>query len=287
MTNIISTLSELYSWLSHNENPAFVPTMGALHEGHLSLIRAAKETGKPVLVSIFVNPAQFAPHEDFSQYPRDPEGDLKQLKKAGADAVWFPSQEEIYPNRERPQVPVLPNIFSELEGEVRPKYFFGIAQVIIRLFQLVLPGTVFFGQKDYQQTRLIKWLIESTHSSVSSHIMLTICPIVREKYGLALSSRNNYLSQSQRETATILYKSLIVAKQAFQAGERLPEHLEKIAQDTIQTQKEAHIDYVEVRDAQTLEKVSYIRKPVVMLLFVRIGGVRLLDNMIFSLETSG
>lgn len=283
----IYSFSELSSWLLKNPNPAFVPTMGALHDGHLSLVREAKKSDKPVLVSVFVNPTQFGPNEDFEKYPRDQKGDAEKLVSAGADAVWFPENQDMYPEQStviRSQlteipIPPLPSVFSELEGEIRPTHFLGVAQVLQRFFDIIRPSSAFFGQKDYQQTVLVKWLVKS----MNLPIRIVICPIVREVHGLAMSSRNEYLALEKRKAAGILYRSLQEVKRRFLVGERNPDVLAKGICSILGSKRHIDsIDYVEILSADTLEKISIIKNPVVVLLAVRIGRVRLLDNIILA-----
>ncbi len=276
---ILKTLSQLHTWLSQNPHPSFVPTMGALHAGHLSLVKKAKQSTKPVLVSVFVNPAQFGPDEDFQTYPRDEKKDAKLLESAGADAVWFPTEEDIYPDGKRPKILHLPDIFSELEGRERPGHFLGVAQVITRLFSLVKPSKAFFGQKDYQQTILMHWFVEELNIPTA----IVICPIVREQNGLAMSSRNEYLSPQEREAAAVLSQSLFLAESAFKEGNTDIKYILSKARNLIKKQREVKkIDYLEIRDAGTLAPISKITRPAVILLVARIGKVRLLDNIILS-----
>src|SRR3990167_9007364 len=196
----------------------FVPTMGALHEGHLSLIRAAQRDCKRVVVSIFVNPTQFEPHEDFEVYPRDLEGDRALLKEMGVTEVWLPSIREIYPEGVEQVVRIFPpdSLIQILCGKDRPHHFSGVARVVKRLFEHVQPTDVYFGQKDYQQTRVIDWLIQAYFPSIRLHVE----PTVREQNGLALSSRNSYLSAEERHVAPQLHDSLQKVRSYFGEGVR-------------------------------------------------------------------
>lgn len=255
--------------------------MGALHEGHLSLIEFAKKLEKPILVSIFVNPTQFGPNEDLDRYPRDNEGDTKKLQNAGVDAVFFPTEAEIYPEGKTPKIPPLPSVFSELEGEIRPGHFLGVAQVLTRFFEIISPSDIFFGQKDYQQTVLVKWLISVLHIPSKIHV----CPIVREETGLAMSSRNAYLQNEKRHVASVLFRSLAEGKALFGAGERDPRIIRnRVLEILMQEAEITSIDYVNIRDAETLEKIKTMNQLTVLLLAVRIGKVRLIDNMLLKEE---
>lgn len=253
--------------------------MGALHAGHLSLVQAAKETGKKVLVSVFVNPAQFGPNEDFDAYPRNHEEDAKKLKKAGVSAVWFPTEEDIYPNGERPYIHTLPHVFSELEGAIRPTHFLGVAQVLHSFFSLVEPEDVFFGQKDYQQTVLVRWLLKEYFPDIT----LNICPIIRESNGLAMSSRNEYLTDTNRYMAKILFSSLQEAKKMWKEGERNPSLLEARVASLMQKSSCVEmLDYAEIRHSKTFTRFleNEATEKAVFVLVARIQGVRLLDNIL-------
>ena len=273
----LRTLQELSHWLAEHPQPALVPTMGALHAGHLALIQAAQAIGQPVLVSIFVNPAQFGPDEDFADYPRDTEGDLAKLEAAAVDAAFLPHMAEMYPGNRKPKLPVLPEVFSELEGEVRPGHFAGVAQAVFRLFQLIRPQVAFFGQKDFQQTVLVRWLVRSC----GFETQIEVVPTVRETSGLALSSRNAYLSEQERIAAASLYQALQAGQRRYAVGERNAEHLIR----TVQQQLEAEpafesIDYVDIRGPHFFDKVHWVAKPSVLVAAVRMGKVRLIDNVI-------
>ncbi len=304
----IHNLQELSWWLAENPQPAFVPTMGALHDGHLSLLKAAKknlssisplslsppsppyqgggitnsayqreEKSHPILVSIFVNPAQFGPHEDFAAYPRDFEGDLAKLAAAGADAVFLPEQQHIYPGARLHQIPELPKIFTELEGAIRPGHFEGVAQVLFRFFQLIRPQVTYFGQKDFQQTVLVKWLVRTCKFETE----IVICPIVRETSGLAMSSRNAYLSDEQRQNAATLFAALQKGKRLYEVGERDSRNIIRGVEGILETAGVfASVDYVDIRGVDFFENVHWIAKPSALVAAVRMGKTRLLDNMI-------
>lgn len=271
----------MQSWKEKNPEIAFVPTMGALHEGHLSLVHAAKKTEMPTLVSVFVNPTQFSPDEDFAAYPRNHKEDAEKLKSVGTDAVWFPTKNDIYPNEEKPNIHTLPPVFSELEGEVRPTHFLGVAQVLHQFFSFLSPKSVFFGQKDFQQTVLVRWLLQTYFPNISLHV----CPIIREKNNLAMSSRNEYLSLQNRKCATVLSASLFAAEEKWNAGKK---DIKKIIDDIKKTLEKADcvekIDYIEARNAETLEQITKKHMPekIVFLLAAQIQRVRLLDNIVLS-----
>lgn len=295
----IHNLQELSWWLAENPRPAFVPTMGALHDGHLSLVNAAKENlhsvsplipnpprsplvrgeekGRPILVSIFVNPTQFGPNEDFASYPRDIEGDIAKLAACGVDPVFLPEQQHIYPHDRLHPVPELPKAFSELEGAIRPGHFDGVAQVLFRFFQLIRPQVAYFGQKDFQQTVLVKWLVRTCKFDTE----VIVCPIVRETSGLAMSSRNAYLSDEQRQNAATLFAALQKGKRLYEVGERDAKNIIRGVQDFLQTAAVFdEIDYVDVRGIDFFENVHWIAKPSALVAAVRVGKTRLLDNVI-------
>lgn len=274
---ILRTDSQLHSWISDNKNPSFIPTMGFLHNAHLELMRQAQQLQKPVLVSLFVNPAQFAPGEDLEVYPRDEEGDIEKLKTIGVDAVYIPSVAEMYPDGVQKTDIELPKMFSEIEGEIRPGFFEGITEVLIRLFEKIEPGNVFFGQKDYQQTLLVQWLVLYKNYPIQVHI----CPIVREKDGLAMSSRNAYLSDAERQSAVRISEGVFLVKDRFEAGERNATVLESFLEEYLQKDPlTSQIDFLEIRDAKSLKRVKKITEPVVLLVYVKMETPRLLDNIV-------
>lgn len=276
---ILRSTTELQNWLNKNPHPAFVPTMGALHEGHLALIETAKGGSAPTLVSIFVNPMQFRPGEDFKTYPRDEDGDLKKLKKVGIDAVYLPGEEDVYPHGRAPEIPELPEVFHELEGELRPDYFLGIARVLRSFFEMIQPSVVVFGQKDYQQSRLVQWLI----SELQLPIKLIVNQIIRQNDGLALSSRNAYLTEDERKSAPRIFEGLLKTKELFDRGEVSPRRLERFLMEYLQEDPlTSDIDCLEIRDAETLEKIRKIESPAVVLVYVRMETPRLLDNIILE-----
>ncbi len=273
----ITTLAEL----SALESACLVPTMGALHEGHGSLIRLAAATGAPTVVSIFVNPTQFGPGEDFDRYPRTLEADLDLASACGATACWIPSVEDLYPRgvdsaraealeMALPQVATCPG----LEDRCRPGHFAGVAQVVARLFDLARPGSAIFGEKDYQQLRVIESMVESDRSGENRWPNLRILrgPTVREPDGLAMSSRNRYLSEAERPQALGLSKALQVAHAA-----QRPATAEQLMRETLESHGLA-IEYAAVRDADGLQPIEDFRRPARLLIAARLGSVRLIDN---------
>jgi pantoate--beta-alanine ligase len=293
---ILKTRAELDLWLQSNPHPAYVPTMGALHKGHLSLVDAAKQTTKPVLVTVFVNPRQFGPNEDFATYPRDAASDAAKLEQAGANAVWFATEDDVYGEDFQLQEFELPKVFSELEGELRPTHFDGVAQVLHRFFSIIAPSVVVFGQKDFQQTVLVRWLLENYFTKKNGaaslppqfaagspqNIELKICSIVREPHGLALSSRNEYLSPEARKQAAIIHTSIQDMLQMYAAGESSAQLLEERFVELVKGSSIVEkIDYAQVRDANTFERLEVAKPGAVFVTVVRIGGVRLLDNLLF------
>lgn len=255
----------------------FVPTMGYLHEGHLSLVREAKKNNDVVIVSIFVNPTQFGPAEDLAKYPRDIEHDKKLLESGETDVLFFPTVEEIYPSDGSVKVFAAdPGLTAIACGARRPGHFDGVVTVVARLFDLVLPDKAYFGLKDYQQFLVIRKMAQEKKYPVK----IIGCPIVRESDGLAMSSRNTYLSSVERTDALVLSRSLAMAKQL--AAQGLPiKDIKNAIIEAIQEIESARIDYVEILDAQTLQPVEkYIPGKVIVLLAVYIGKTRLIDNMI-------
>jgi pantoate--beta-alanine ligase len=252
----------------------FVPTMGALHEGHLTLFRRAKADCDLVVASIFVNAAQFGPGEDFAAYPRDLNRDLQQASVAGVDALFHPAPEEIYPAGFQTSV-VVNSLSSTLEGAHRPGHFAGVATVVTKLLNIVQPDRVYFGQKDYQQLLVIERLVRDLN--LTPHIAMV--PTVREADGLALSSRNAYLSAPERKAATVLYRGLQLAQERVDAGERDPEAIRQAVEELIAREPLATVEYVALVHPDTLEPVVTLADAVtVVALAVRIGTTRLIDN---------
>jgi len=251
-----------------------VPTMGALHEGHLSLVRAAQRQCAPVVVSIFVNPTQFGPQEDFSKYPRPIERDRALLEELHVDCLFAPSAEEIYPAPFRTHVEV-GGLSDRYEGRMRPGHFRGVATVVLKLFEIVQPRFAYFGRKDAQQARVVRQMI----SDLNLDAEVVVCPIVREPDGLALSSRNAYLNADDRRRATVLHRALDAARREILGGERDATRLLGRMREVLKTEPAAEPDYVELVDAETFEPVTLLRRECLAVMAVRVGGVRLLDNM--------
>jgi pantoate--beta-alanine ligase len=254
-----------------------VPTMGALHEGHMSLVRAAIAECQPVIASIFVNPAQFGPGEDLQKYPRPLETDRKRLAEAGIDHLFAPEVSEVYPPGFCTWVQV-EGLSDLLEGRVRPGHFRGVTTVVLKLLEIVRPQKAFFGRKDAQQARLIQQMARDLH--LDSEII--VCPIAREADGLAMSSRNAYLSPDERRAATVLYRALDDARRAIERGERDAPRLAAAVREVIRGEVLAQPDYVELVDAETLEPVTRLRRICLALVAVRFGGTRLIDNLLIE-----
>lgn len=277
---IISTVSEMQaaanSLRSQGKTIGFVPTMGFLHEGHLSLMRTAR-SADIVVASIFVNPTQFGPSEDFDRYPRDAEGDRAKCESAGVDILFLPEVKEMYPDT--PSVFVTVDGISELlEGAIRPGHYRGVATVVTKLFHAVKPHTAFFGQKDFQQCAVIKRMVQELNMDVQ----IAVQPTIRERDGLAMSSRNTYLSAEERRSAPVIFRALSAAEQLVQAGIVEIEKIKKKVQDTLLEEKEMRIDYVEVVDPETLAPLSEAQANMAVLVAVRLGRTRLIDNIVLK-----
>jgi pantoate--beta-alanine ligase len=255
----------------------FVPTMGALHKGHASLIQAAKTQCAPIVVSIFVNPKQFGPSEDFQKYPRTLESDRAMLENLGVDYLFAPPAEEIYPMGFRTKVEV-EGLSSRLEGRSRPVHFQGVATVVLKLFEIVQPRFAYFGRKDAQQARIIQQM--ATDLNLDTEIVVS--PIVRESDGLALSSRNAYLSPDDRRAATALFRSLEAIKHEIATGERDAAHLIATARRLLDSEPGVKTDYVEIVDAESLEPVTLLRGRCLVLIAAQVGKTRLIDNALIE-----
>ncbi len=255
--------------------------MGALHEGHLSLVRAANERCDATVVSIFVNPTQFGPNEDFQRYPRPLENDLQLLEGVGTPEVFVPTSPEMYPKNFDASVHI-GGVTEILEGASRPGHFAGVATVVLKLFLASGADTAFFGQKDFQQVAVIKKMV----ANLNIPIEIVVCPIVREADGLALSSRNRYLSESQRKQATVLYRSLEAAKRMIVAEKnRDAAAVKKAMREIILSAPEAEIDYATLADPTTLRELDGLDSPeIVALLAVRLGTTRLIDNRVIQVN---
>ncbi|WP_291571709.1 pantoate--beta-alanine ligase [Clostridium sp. UBA4548] len=264
-------------WRKQGLSVGFVPTMGYLHEGHGSLVEMASKENHKVVVSIFVNPIQFGPKEDFSSYPRDLERDGKIVEAAGGDLIFNPSNEEMYLGDFSTYVD-MNGITEGLCGAKRPGHFRGVCTVVTKLFNIVLPDKAYFGEKDAQQLAVIKRVVRDLDIPVE----IVPCPIVREIDGLAMSSRNTYLNTEERKAALVLSKSLNSAKEALYKGERSGEKIKAIIIESLSTEPLARIDYVNVVDSLSLAEVATIDKSVLVAIAVFIGKTRLIDNFIFE-----
>jgi pantoate--beta-alanine ligase len=254
----------------------FVPTMGYLHEGHLSLVQKAKSENKLVAVSIFVNPTQFGPKEDFKSYPRDTERDLAMLEPF-TDFIFMPSDEEMYPAGYDTWVEVK-GITDVLEGSARPGYFRGVSTVVLKLFNVVEPTRAYFGQKDAQQVAVIIKMIKD----LNMNLEVVTCPTIRETDGLAMSSRNTYLSPEQRRAAPILYQALKLAKDWASQGEWDAVTIRKEMTKFIQRESLADIEYISIADNETLKETHRIKYPVLVSMAVKFGRTRLIDNLVLE-----
>lgn len=268
------TANEIKAW-TVDKSIGFVPTMGFLHEGHLSLVRRAKAENDFVAASIFVNPTQFSPTEDFVSYPRDLDRDLKLLEKEGVDAVFVPDVNEIYPNG--PDITVRAGPLSKpLEGQFRPGHFDGVCTVVSKLFDVIQPKTAYFGQKDFQQFLVIKDLVRQMKLGVN----VVVCPTVREKDGLALSSRNVYLSNGERKKAPLLYSALKDAGQKLLDGKKAAD-VEKDAKAFLE-ENGFTVPYFSVVSAETLKPLLEPNGPVLVATAALLGKTRLIDNVVFQ-----
>ena len=275
---IISTIQEMQSRAEalrrEGKRIGFVPTMGFLHEGHLSLMRRAREENDIVACSIFVNPTQFGPKEDLARYPQDAEGDRRKCESAGVDVLFAPEAGEMYP--EKPAVFVTVEGISDiLEGAIRPGHFRGVATVVAKLFHVVKPHRAYFGQKDFQQCAVVRRMVKELDLDVE----VAVLPTVREADGLAMSSRNAYLDPQQRKHAACLYRALTAAGELVRAGVREPEKVKQKARAVVAQEKVVEVDYVEIVDPETVAPLDPVRIPAVVLIAARIGTTRLIDNL--------
>lgn len=274
----IITLTELYTARrSFAGTVGLVPTMGYLHEGHLSLIRRAREECEHVVVSIFVNPTQFGPKEDLSKYPRDLERDLQLIEPLGTGLVWMPTAEIMYPPGFETWVEV-ETITRPLEGAMRPGHFRGVTTVVAKLFNGVQPHRAYFGQKDAQQAAVIRQMTRDLNFPIE----IVICPIVREPDGLALSSRNVYLAPEERKAATVLYRALHAARNIYENGERHAEKLRQIMREVIAAEPLAQMQYVSCADYDTLVELETISGKTLLSMAVFLGKTRLIDNLVLE-----
>lgn len=256
------------------DSVGFVPTMGFLHQGHLALVKRARDENSTVVVSIFVNPTQFGPTEDFNAYPRDLENDLASLENEQTDIVFLPSEGEMYPKGYGCWVEV-ERVTERLEGTCRPGHFRGVATIVAKLFNIVEPTRAYFGQKDGQQAIVIKKMV----TDLNMNLEIAAVPTVRESDGLAMSSRNIYLNPQERQAATVLSKALLRAKSLWEKEEKNCEVLRQAMISLLSQEPSARIEYVSIADSQTLEELSKIDRPALASLAVRIGKTRLIDNI--------
>src|SRR6266446_10372872 len=252
----------------------FVPTMGALHAGHTALVQRAKQQCAPVIASIFVNPKQFGPNEDFAKYPRTLEADSEKFSAAGADALFLPEAAEIYPPGFRTYVNV-EGLSDRLEGRSRPGHFRGVATVVMKLLEIVQPHFAYFGRKDAQQVRIISQLARDLNLDTE----IVVCPIVRDADGLALSSRNAYLNAEERRAATVLRRALEAAREELRAGTRDSLQLQATLRKVLEAEPLAAVDYAEIVDADAFEPVTRVARPCYAVLAVFLGRTRLIDNL--------
>jgi len=259
------------------EPVGLVPTMGYLHEGHLTLVRHARAENPSVVATIFVNPTQFGPQEDLAKYPRDIQRDLTLLDKEGTDIVFIPSADEMYPPRYNSWVKVT-KVTERLEGASRPGHLKGVTTVCNKLFNIVQPTRAYFGQKDAQQAIVIRKMV----AELNMNLEIVTVPTVREPDGLAMSSRNTYLNPQERQAATVLYQSLTLAQRLYASGERDAEKIRQQMTALIQKQPLAQIDYVSIADNETLEELDTVTPPALVSLAVKFGKARLLDNVVLG-----
>lgn len=276
---LVRSVASLRAWRINQSGRTigFVPTMGYLHEGHFALVRQARRENEIVVVSIFVNPLQFGPQEDYERYPRDLERDLTLLQAEEVDAVFAPSVEEMYPPGFATSVVVTGPLTERLEGAFRPGHFQGVATVVTRLLNLVQPARAYFGWKDAQQVLVVQRLV----ADLALPVEIVPVPTVREADGLALSSRNAYLSPQERQVATALSRALFTALERFQAGERKAEVLRLVVRDVL-AHYPIRLDYVSVSDLSTFEELEWVDRPALLLLAAWVGATRLIDNVLLD-----
>ncbi|MBA3914225.1 MAG: pantoate--beta-alanine ligase [Acidobacteriales bacterium] len=281
--NIYGTVQEIRSAVRalHRDGKrvGFVPTMGALHEGHLSLVRAARKQCDEVCVSIFVNPTQFGPNEDFSKYPRTAEHDHQLLEGEGVDFTFEPGVEEMYPAGASTFVTV-ESLSEKLCGRSRPGHFRGVTTVVSKLFHIIEPDSAFFGQKDAAQCAVIRKMVRD----LAMPVQIVVCPIVRESDGLAMSSRNRYLSGEERERSLVLKRALDSVERLCVQGERNPALLVAAGMDAFAMEPAARLDYLEIVDPDTLESVDHVAGPVLVAVAAFVGTTRLIDNLLLKQE---
>jgi pantoate--beta-alanine ligase len=274
---VIHTIAEMRALRGGVGRLGLVPTMGFLHEGHLSLVARARAECAAVAVTIFVNPTQFGPTEDLGRYPRDLPRDLALLQAAGADLVFTPEPAEIYPPGFDTQV-LVGGITGVLEGAARPGHFAGVATVVAKLFNIIQPDVAYFGQKDAQQSVVIRKLVADLNLPVE----VVVAPTVRDADGLALSSRNSYLTPAQRAAAPVLFRALTAAQALFDGGERDADRLREAMRRTITVEPEAQVEYLSLADPLTLQELARVDRQALASLAVRFGTTRLIDNLLLG-----
>lgn len=277
LTTIAATKAACREVSRNGKTLGFVPTMGALHEGHLSLARASKSRCQVTAVSIFVNPLQFGPSEDLAKYPRPRERDVAMLEEVGVELLFLPSAEEMYPAGAKTRVAV-EGLSDKLDGASRPGHFLGVTTVVSKLFEIVRPDRAFFGQKDAAQVAILRKMVRDLDMDVE----LIVCPIVREKDGLAMSSRNAYLTPEQRQQALVLYRSIMRVQMSADRGERDAATLREIGEQVIAEEPGARLDYFAVVDPETLEPVADTRGGVLVAVAAYVGTTRLIDNIVLT-----
>ena len=264
---------------SRNKKIGFVPTMGALHEGHCSLIRQSRRENEATIVSIFVNPRQFGPKEDFLAYPRPEKKDILLAKNEKVDIIFRPSEKVMYPVGYLTSV-LVEKLSDALCGQMRPGHFQGVATIVAKLLNIVTPNRLYLGQKDAQQAIVLKRMI----SDLNMPVAVKVCPIVRERDGLALSSRNVHLTDQQRRDAPILFQSLLTAKKKILSGERNAAKIIRCVRETIQKQRAAEIEYIACVNAETLSPLPLLHGKIMVALAVKFGKTRLIDNMVTTVK---
>jgi pantoate--beta-alanine ligase len=275
---VLISLDELKdARLSMDGLVGLVPTMGYLHEGHLSLVRSAREDCSNVVLTIFVNPTQFGPNEDLAKYPRDLERDLNLIQPVGVDLVWAPTPEIMYPGGFQTWVEV-ERLTQGLEGAIRPGHFKGVATVVAKLFNAVQPHKAYFGQKDAQQAAVIRRMTRDLNFPLE----IVVCPTVREPDGLAMSSRNKYLDIEERKAAVVLFRALSAAQAAYHAGERKAEKLRVIMREILGAEPRSQAQYVSCADYDTLEELEEIEGKTLLSMAVMVGKTRLIDNFVLD-----
>jgi pantoate--beta-alanine ligase len=276
---IIETIPQMVDWTRQaSRSLGLVPTMGALHEGHLSLVEKARSENASLVVTIFVNPTQFSKSEDLGSYPRDIESDLEVLRNAQVDAVFVPKATEIYPHGYDTWVDV-GALASKLEGEWRSEHFRGVATVVTKLFGIIRPDVGYFGQKDGQQSVVLKQIVRDLNLGVE----LVICPTIRDENGLALSSRNSYLTAGQQVEAGVIFRSLSAGQETWESGETRAESIRTSVKQVLrESELITSIDYISVADSVTLDEVDVVSSESMLSVAVRIGSIRLIDNVILA-----